>query len=294
MRLLHCCLVTLLLLGASAASARDIPRADPNRIAILDAVRRSPEVRLVVKDIFRSGDFAWLCVLESTNGVIRGTDDAFDVLTFALLLDHGKWIVESAGGGLASSVRSAECGSELTEAAGLNGPPASEDDLKALWQGVIRRILLDDLRWGHWGKKLDGVRSKIAMLKEHGVREDFGIDHPKVKLDQVQFDVAMQQCGKDARCRKTMAQAATDLTRLHGDSRVSSLVWDNCQYGLRMLRTDLIAQCVSTHMLKPYCSSGLSYFQNKNEIQHCLADITLQCRSLPFASEVDRSTVCFN
>lgn len=294
MRLVHCCLSTLLVLVVGTASARDIPRSDPARIAILDAVRSSPEVRLVVKDLFRSGDFAWLCVLESTNGVIRGTDDALDVSTYVLLLDRGKWVAVSAGGGLASSVRSAECGGELADTAGLSGLPASEDDLKALWQGVIRRGLLEDLRWGHWGKNLDGARSTIAMLKEHGVQDDFAIDHPKVKLDQVQFDVAMQQCGKDARCQRAIAQAAVDLIRLHGDRRVSSLVWDNCQYGLRMHRTDLIANCVSTHVPKPYCGAGLRYFQDKDAIQRCLGDIRHQCRALPFASEATRPTVCFN
>jgi hypothetical protein len=64
-------------------------------------------------------------------------------------------------------------------------------------------------------------------------------------------------------------------------------------YGVRIAQTDLITNCIDTHMLKPYCRPGLHYFQNKDEIQHCLSDIARQCRSLPFKNDVERSTICF-
>ncbi|MDD5084388.1 MAG: hypothetical protein PHT88_05685 [Candidatus Moranbacteria bacterium] len=283
-------LIIMLLLGITAtASARDLPRSDPARKAILDTVRSSPKIKFVVKDLYRSGDFAWLCAVESKNGVLHSDELGLFVLKYVLLLDHGKWIAESAGEGAGN----VECGSELIYGSPPAELPASEEDLKAIWKAVIHQALLDDLKWGHWGKSLDdGVRNMISILKAHGIEEDFVIEHPKEKLDKMQFDIATEQC-KDARCKKAMTQAAADLPRLRDDSRVSSLVWDNCQYGLRINRTDVIANCVDTHMFKPYCRPGMHYFQDKKDIQHCLGDILQQCRSLPFADDVTRYTVCF-
>jgi hypothetical protein len=294
MSLIHFCLIPLFLLGVtSTASSRDLPRTDPDRKAILDAVRSSPEIKFVVKDLYRSGDFAWLCALETENGVVRRTDESIEVSAFALLRDKGEWVSEHVWDGFLDATGKADCASAVDEIANVASPPGSEDDLKAVWKFVVQRGLMDDIRWGHWGKSLDGgVRSTMAMLKQHGIQEDFVIDHLKTPFDQGQFNVAITQC-KDANCRKAMTQAAADLTRLHGDNRVSSLVWDNCMYGLRIHRTDLIANCVDTHMLKPQCRPGLHYFQNKDEIQHCLSDIAQQCRSLPFADDGVRSAVCF-
>jgi hypothetical protein len=301
MRLIHFCSIALFLFSiGTLASARDIPRTDPDRKAILDAVRRSPEIQFVVKDLYRSGDFAWLCAVETVNGVMRRTDEGDpgpELHAFVLLHDKGAWVYsESMFGGFLSAAEKADCTFTVEQVADLAGPPASERDLKAVWQFVVHERLLDDLKWGHWGKSLDdGVRSTIAMLKAHGIAEDFVIDDKTgkyLKPDQQLFDIAMEQC-KDAHCRKATSQAAADLPRLYDDSRVSSLVWDNCQYGRRMGRVDLIANCVDTHRLKPYCRPGMRYFQDKEDIQHCLGDIAQQCRSLPFADDVQRSTVCF-
>jgi len=293
MRPIHFVLIALLLFGiTTASSARDLPHTDPERKAILDAVRSSPEIRFVVKDLYRNGDFAWLCAVESKNGVLHSDELGLTVLRFILLLDKGKWVAESEREGSGS----VECGSELIYGAAPAELPASEDDLKAIWESIAHSALLDDLKWGHWGKSLDdGVRNTIVMLKAHGMPEDFVIDEKTdkyLKPDQQTFDIAMEQC-KDARCRKATSQATVDLPRLYGDRRVSTLVWDNCQYGRRLHRMDLISNCVNTHMLKPHCRPGMLYFQDKEDIQHCLGDILQQCRSLPFANEVQRSTACF-
>jgi hypothetical protein len=38
----------------------------------------------------------------------------------------------------------------------------------------------------------------------------------------------------------------------------------------------------------------MRYFQNKDDIQHCLGDIAQQCRSLPFRDEGERAlAACF-
>jgi hypothetical protein len=294
MRPIHFCFFALLLIGfTNATCARDIPRTDPERKAFLDAVRSSPEIRFVVKDLYRSGDFAWLCALETENGVVRRTDESVEVNAYILLRNKGAWVSEPFWTGFLGHEGTADCSMAVEQIDNVAAPPASEDDLKAVWKYVVRIGLMEDVKWGHWGKSLDdGVRSRMSMLKEHGMQEDFVIDHPKDKFDQLQFDIAMEQC-KDSGCKKTMAQAAADLIRLNGDSRISSMVWENCKYGLRLHRTDLIANCIDTHMLMPHCRPGLHYFENKEDIQHCLGDIAQQCRALPFRDDVERSAVCF-
>jgi len=278
MRPIHFVLIALLLFGiTTASSARDLPHTDPERKAILDAMRsspdRTPNSHYVVKDLYRSGDFAWLCAVESDKyGVVRNTDESITVHAFVLLLDKGTWILDSPWYGWLGHEGADDCSAAGEKTLDRPGPPASKDDFKAVWQFVVKKRLLGDLEHGHFGKTLaDEMQSKVAVLKAHGVLEDFVIDHSMEKFSQVYFDNAAWWC-KDANCRNAITQAAADLSRLHGDSRVSSLVWDNCQHDGPVL----MASCIDTHMPKPYCRPGLLYFQDKDDIQHCLDDIAKQ------------------
>lgn len=301
MRLIHFCSIAFFLFGITiTASARDMPYSDPERKAILDAARDSPATSFVVKDLYRSGDFAWLCVLETVDGVIRRNDGMIEVNAFLLFRDKGVWVSHNVLTDLLSTGEKADCARVFNSIDGaipldqfnLVVPPAAEEDIETLWQIVGRSAIMNALRSGDRGRMFDGVRSKIAMLKEHGILEDFGIDYPKGEVGQGDIKAAVARC-KDISCRKVMKQAAADLSRQQGDSRVSSLVWDNCMYGVRIQRTDLIASCIDTHMVKPYCRPGLRYFQDKKDIQRCLGDIAKECRSLPFEDDRARSAVCF-
>jgi len=303
-RLIQLCSIALLLFGiTTSVSARDIPRTDPERKVILDAVRSSPDIRYVVKDLYRSGDFAWLCALETENGEARRTDEAIEVNAYVLLRDKGAWVSNKFWTGFLGHEGTDDCSSAVEQFYDLEGVPPAEDDIKAVWKFVIQERLMSDIKWGYWGKGLiesghrgkgpeggfGGLKLTMAMLKEHGLQEDFVIDHPATPFTQVGFDAVIARC-KDAGCKKTMAQAAADLTRLQGGNRVSSLVWDNCRFG----GMNVVANCVDTHMLKLYCRPGMHYFLNKDDIQHCLGDIAQQCRSLPFRDEGARAlAACF-
>jgi hypothetical protein len=282
-----------LLLGMTlTASARDLPRNDPERKAILEAARSSPVIRFVVKDLYRSGDFAWLCALESVDGAIQRTDESIEVYAFALFRDQDKWLAENIWSGFQDATGKSDCSGAIDQIEGIDAPPASEDDLKAIWRSVVRQAALDDLRWGHRGDAFEQLRGKMFALRKRGVVDDFVIDTPKAPTGKGDLDAAMARC-QDSRCRAVMKQATADLTRQLANKQVSALVWNNCQYGLRIQRTDLIASCIETNAPKPQCRPGLRYFQDKEDIRRCLGNIRQQCQSLPFADERERTAVCF-
>jgi len=300
MRQIHFILIALLLFGiTTASSARDLPHTDPERKAILDATRSDPAVRFVVKDLYRSGDFAWLCAQDSVDGAITRVGEAIQVKAFILFRDKGVWFSVDVWHGWFNRGEKAlaDCSSAFDS---INGaipldqfnivvPPVSEEDIKTLWQIAGRSAIMDYI--GLRKREGANVLGTIAMLKQHGILEDFVIDYPKGEVGHGDIDAAMKRC-KDASCRKVMTQAAADISRQRGDNRVSSLVWDNCQYGVRIQRMDSITNCIGTHMLKPYCRSGMHYFQDKEDIQRCLGDIAKQCRSLSFEDDRDRSAYC--
>ena len=292
----HClaCLLLSLLLGITmAANARDLPRSDPERMAILEAARDSPAIRFVVKDLYRSGDFAWLCALESVDGKIHRTDQlAIEYNAFALFRDQGRWQAERIWSDFQETTGIPDCSRAIDQIEGIDVPPASQEDLKAIWQSVVRQAALEDIRWGHRGDVFEQLRSKMPALRKLGVLDDFVIDTPKTMTGKGDLDAAMARC-QDSRCRAVMKQATADLVRQQANKKVSALVWYNCQYGLRIQRTDLIASCVETNAPKPQCRSGLRYFQDKDDIQRCLDNIRQQCESLPFADEMARNAVCF-
>ena len=57
---------TYLVALAPPALARDIPKTDPNRIAILNAVRESADQKFVVKDLVLAGDLGYFCAMPVT------------------------------------------------------------------------------------------------------------------------------------------------------------------------------------------------------------------------------------
>ncbi|MDD2368755.1 MAG: hypothetical protein PHQ90_05580 [Sulfuricurvum sp.] len=128
-------LIIMLLLGITAtASARDIPRTDPERKAILNAARSEPTIRFVVKDLYRSGNFAWLCALKSDNGELRRTDESIEVYAYILMRNKGVWVAKDMWYGFLGNEGTNDCSKAVDEIPDLAGPPTSEKDLKTIWQ----------------------------------------------------------------------------------------------------------------------------------------------------------------
>src|SRR4051794_26373172 len=148
-------LMAALVFGRSA-QARDLPKGDPDRKLILDSARGRDHVKLIVKDLFKDGDFALLCALkQEPGGGITGTDDMLDVSEWVLIRDAGRWIVHDTGGGLAHDVSTAACASAPTSKAGI---------IDALLQSV-RWGLFDDVMMR---RSLDEYSPVLRLLERKG------------------------------------------------------------------------------------------------------------------------------
>ena len=91
-------LAAFLPVAEGSARARDLPRSDPDRLAILNAARGKDDAKFIVKDLFKSGDFAFLCALKQDPkyGIAR-TDEMLDVYLFVFIKHESAWIAVNAG-----------------------------------------------------------------------------------------------------------------------------------------------------------------------------------------------------
>lgn len=285
-RSIYSFLVTCLVLYTAQASARDLPRSDPNRQDMLDAVRHRQSTLFIVKDMFRAGNFGYLCALPSDKkGHIQHTDDALDVYKWGFIHSHGQWLPVEIGGGLAGTTHSVDCQLEFQDGARL---PASKADLAEQLTSTVREQVIDDLNAGH----VPPISSPLLKaMKEHGLLADFSIEETRGKFDENALAVANKQCGKNAVCLARQRQSAATLRKLSTDPEVSSLLWNNCSRYARTFDLDNIAQCVNQNLKRPECRPGMAFVKDRQDIDKCLAELDTQCHRL-FPSSDDQALVC--
>jgi hypothetical protein len=253
---------------ALPALSRDLPRNDPERLAILDAARSGENIQFVVKDLFKAGDFAYLCALKMQAKGILGTDEDIDVYQWVLLRQAGNWQALSAETGLAENSKQAEC---LIHEYGRQVQTAK--DLQKILATVLRREILDELDYGIvTSKKVDFfddvIRQKLVA--------DFSIEHVKQGLSDTQQKIAKSYC-KIPACEKEAESAFRQLNERKNQSSISSLAWQNCQYALRVGDLPTILRCVEATVPLPYCRPNMKMSADRPDIRRCLDTIHQRC-----------------
>lgn len=261
-------------IGHSSASAADLPRTDPNRAAILQAARPAPDVKFVVKDLKKFGDFAFLCALEQTSkGGIIGTDEAIDVYRWMFVRNAGQWHAIDAGGGFARDAQHVSC--EIDRGGVVPSPTKieSEQDIVSVTVDLVKDQIKSDL---DYRKLVDTNAPVLRALVNKKVFGEMPIEHAKKPLDPVQLKVARQNCTSRS-CAEDTDQAFRLLSNARTDDTVSSLVWTGCQYGLRALDLTVIQRCVSSTSRLPYCRPHMKLNADRKDIAHCIADMQAMC-----------------
>ena len=269
-RLGACLLISLAAaLGCASANARDLSRNDPDRAAILDAVRGDPDARLVVKDLVRWGDLAYVCALkQDRDGDYYRTDESIEVYQSALARRDGTWDAVGLGGGFAGDGAHVDCN--------VDDAPVTQENLGRLLAQSVQSSVLDALDYGQMSGDYDGW---LRWLAQHHLLGDFSIEHEKRAYTQDQAQFSSKPCGKSQPCRKKIADAYTALTKASADASVSSLVWTNCGYGLRVTNLAIVAACVDKFRAAPDCRTGQHYGADHASIGRCIGAIKRQCKA---------------
>ncbi|MCB6182227.1 hypothetical protein LIN78_01480 [Leeia sp. TBRC 13508] len=256
-------------------SARDLPKSDPDRKAILDAIRSEPDEKIVVKDLFRAGDFAWTCTLKTTDtGEYYRTDESIEVYFSVLLKQNGKWLNQSVGGSFTESAAKVDCSWPQGKIASGNAIPQSQENIQSIWKKTLQAEWLDGLHWG----KLPKMTAEMQSLAKYGLIEDISAETPKEGLDHTQISIMLDRCKKNSSCITQTKQAIQQLAILQKDKSVSSVIWNNCNYGLRLFNPILIAQCVSKQSTRPECKPGQMVLKHQTTLSQCIDGIHKQCK----------------
>jgi len=261
-------------LGHSNADAADLPRSDPDRAAILQAARPAPDVKFVVKDLRKFGDFAFLCALQQTSdGGIIGTDEAIDVYKWTFVRNGGKWHAIDAGGGFARDAQHVSCDIDRIDLGPAPNKIESAQDIVSLTAALVKEQIKFDL---DYRQLVDANHPVLRALQSKNVFGDMSIEHEKKPFDPIQLQVAKESCSSRS-CVDETQKAFQLLSTARKDATVSSLVWAGCQYGLRALSMSVIQRCVSSAARLPYCRPRMKLNADRTEIAHCIADIRAMC-----------------
>ncbi len=270
MRIGTCLLISLAAaLACPSGDARDLSRNDPDRAAILDAARGDPQVRLVVKDLARWNDLAYLCALkqEGTGEYLR-TDDAIKVYRYALVRAPAGWTPVEIGGGFAADAAHVDCT--------IDDQAVTPDNLGGFIADAVKSTVLDSLDYGRLNTDADDLLKLLAHKK---LLDDFSIEHDKSAYSADQAAISRTACGNAEACKKKIGQAYDFLTKMRTDPAVSSLIWANCNYGLRVSNLALVAACVDKTKALPQCRPNQRFNADRENITQCIGSLKRQCRA---------------
>lgn len=262
------------LIGHICAIAADLPHSDPDRAAILQAARPAPEIKFVVKDLRKFGDFAFLCALQQLpGGGIIGTDDALDVYQWTFVKNAGKWHAIEVGGGFAQDAQHVSCEIQRTDIDPSLRKIETEQDIVKLTAALVTEQIRSDLGYR---KLVDANAPVLRALESKNVLSNIPIEQKKEPFDPVQLKAAKGSCTSPS-CAQETDKAFKLLSRARTDEAVSSLVWTSCQYGLRALNAMMIQRCVSAASRLPYCRPHMKLNADRKDIAHCISDIQAMC-----------------
>jgi hypothetical protein len=264
-------LATCLLANGVGArlQVRDLPRSDPDRAALLDAARAGEDVKFVVRDFFKAGDYAFLCAFEKerAGGIVR-TDDAIDVHQYFFVRDGGRWMSLPREGGFAQSLDEIPC--ELYLSYDRDRPVVLTDEADLI------RVILDDVQFNirhdlDGGSVSEDALHDWQLLGRKKIARDFNIEYAKPKTEEIANQLEWQQRGcKSSACKKAIQAAGSDLVALLRSDRVSSLVWGNCWRDSDLADS---RACVGEMSARPYCRPGMSFVANRKDIDRCTAEV---------------------
>jgi hypothetical protein len=254
-------LVAVLMFGHSAR-ARDLPKTDPDRKLILDSARGQENVKLIVKDLYKDGDFALLCALmQEPEGGIIGTDDMLDVSEWVLIRDNGRWIARTTGVGLAYSVSSASCAS---------APKSKAEIIDALLRSV-RWELLDDLILRH---SVDDYSPLFELLERKGHTTGIPMDEEN-ELSQFRVSILLEACKKNAQCKAETRRILARAEALRKSEHIDALAWKFCDR--KTSRTGdaaALERCLETAAAEPACRTGLRLPRDRQTLEQCAATLS--------------------
>ena len=93
----------------SPSLARDIPKSDPDRLALLNVARPALNAKFVVVDMLKDGEYAYLCAftirpdVQGRENYDRGDGDSYLISYFTFRKGAGVWRVLDKGNGFAAS-----------------------------------------------------------------------------------------------------------------------------------------------------------------------------------------------
>src|SRR5579871_522392 len=219
-----------LTLVASVSWARDLPRSDPDRAALLDASREEPDAKFIVRDFFKAGDYAFLCALvKDPLGGVEGTDGEPDVHQNLLVREGGRWISVADVGALARNERDVSCQVELHD--DRSNVPGDTRRFVVEREADLIRIIVSELQSTiRHDLDLGTVRRETLdhweLLERKKIARDFSVEYAKPVTEPLPGQVTNQlpACGSAA-CKNALVDAYHALIALRKDDRVSSLVW---------------------------------------------------------------------
>jgi len=262
-------------IAANAAHARDLPKSDPERLPILDAARGSEKIKFVVKDLYKAGDYAFLCAMKQGNdGRVYRTDEAYDVYHYLFVKEPTGWVALSSEGGFAKNPRDVDCAPGRT---GGGTPRAvdSQEDIQRLLVATVEERVRQGL---HFGKVDEREEILLRILVGRNIPLRIRIDGEKQTIDETDANHAAKQCPTES-CREASREAFQHLKSRQTDATVSPLVWNACQFGRRRHDLSVIDRCVSTLAPKRRCRPGMDYLADRADIEACVGEIRALCRS---------------
>lgn len=250
------------LVSGHAAQARDLPRTDPDRKLILDSARGQDNVKLIVKDLVRDGDFAHLCALkQEPEGGIIGTDDMLDVYEWVLIRDEGRWVARGLGGGLAQSVSSASCASE----------PKSKADIMGALSRAVRWELLDLMIGRH---SIDEFSPLFALLERKGHTTGITMDEEN-ELPEFRVSLLLEPCKNDEKCKAETRRILARVQAQRTSEHVNALAWKFCdRTSSRRSEAAALEQCLETAAAEPACRTGLRLPRDRQTLERCAATLS--------------------
>jgi hypothetical protein len=254
-------LMAVLMFGHSA-HARDLSKTDPDRKLILDGARGQDNVKLIVKDLFKDGDFALLCALkQEPGGGITGTDDMLDVSEWVLIRDSGRWLVHDTGAGFAHDVSTAACANAPTSKAG------------------IIDALLRSVRWGLFDdvimrRSLDEYSPVLQLLERKGHAAGVPMDEEN-ELPAFRITGMLEACKKNDKCKAETRRIFARAEVLRKSEQVNALAWRFCdRTSDRKYDAPKLGRCLETAAKEPACRTGLSIPRDKQTLDQCIATLS--------------------
>jgi hypothetical protein len=247
---------------APSAQARDLKKTDPDRKLMLDSARGQDDVRLIVKDLYRDGDFALLCALrQEPQGSIIGTDDMLDVKEWVLIRDDGRWIARDTGGGLAHSVSTASCATA----------PNSKADIVGALLRAVRWELLDLMIGRH---SIDEYSPLFELLERKGHSTGISMDEEN-ELPPFRVSLLLEACKKDAQCKAETRRILERVEALGKSEHVNALAWKFCdRTASRTSKAAAFERCLETAAAEPACRIGLRLPRDRQTLEQCAASLS--------------------